>query len=503
MRHFILWIAIFFGSIVMTWAQSEANIWYFGKNAGLDFSTEKPTQLTDSRLNTIEGCATISDKKGNLLFYTDGITVWNKNHQLMQNGDSLKGDPSSTQSGVIIPKPENNQIYYVFTIDKEAGPNGLRYSVVNISKNNGLGAVIEKNILLKAPVTEKVTAVKHRNGKDMWVIAHVWNSDEFLVYRITKNGVDLKPITSKVGSIHTDSKGYLKASPSGLNLALTIESANIAEVFEFDNLNGKVSYPMTLKLPEQSMVYGTEFSPDGSLLYIGAGRTGNIYQFNLLAGSEDGMKRSQKIIGENAVNDINFEGWLGAFQLAPDGKIYISRYDLPYLGVINHPNKIDKECDYNPEGFALQHGAMSKLGIPTFSQSFFKHRELDDKEVEYFDGTHKIGRPLVLRSVLFDSNKYDLRPSSRKELDLLAKILRDDIHLTIAVLGHTDNRGEQEHNLELSDNRAKAVMKYLELQGIRTDRMTFRGYGSGKPVATNETITGRQLNRRVEFILQN
>ncbi len=484
------------------WAQGEANIWYFGNHAGLNFSGQKPIQLIDNQINTIEGCASISDKKGNLLFYTDGITVWNKQHQIMANGDKLHGDPSSTQSGIIIPKPENPHLYYVFTIDKEAGEKGLCYSTVDMLKNNGLGEVIEKNHLLKTPVTEKVTAVKHRNGKDTWVVSHVWNTDEFIAYRITKDGLDLKPIISQAGSVHEDSKGYMKASPTGLNIALTIESEQIAEVYEFDNLNGKVTQAITLQMPKNSMVYGIEFSPDGSLLYVGAGSSGIIYQFNLLAGSEKSVNRSQKKIGQTQVNPMTFEGWLGALQLAPDGNIYVSRYDLPFLGIINNPNKIGKECNYDSVGFELKHGATAKLGIPTFSQSFFKQHELDDKTIEYFDGTHKIGRPLVLRNVLFDVNKYELRPNSTKELDLLAKILQDDIHLTIAVLGHTDNRGGIEHNLKLSDNRAKSVMNYLESKGINADRMVFRGYGSGKPMASNDTPEGRQLNRRVEFILQ-
>ena len=56
-------------------AQGEANIWYFGNNAGLDFNTNPPTPLTNGALNTSEGCASVADKNGALVFYTDGITV--------------------------------------------------------------------------------------------------------------------------------------------------------------------------------------------------------------------------------------------------------------------------------------------------------------------------------------------------------------------------------------------------------------------------------------------
>jgi len=93
-------------------AQGEADNWYFGYNAGIKFPrdasgnvTGPPTALTDGALRTAEGCATISDRHGNLLFYTDGMKVYNRNHQEMPNGNGLTGHNSSAQSGVIIPKP--------------------------------------------------------------------------------------------------------------------------------------------------------------------------------------------------------------------------------------------------------------------------------------------------------------------------------------------------------------------------------------------------------------
>jgi len=88
-------------------AQKEANIWYFGHNAGLDFNSGTPIPLLDGAMNTDEGCASIADEEGSLLFYTDGTFVWNKNHEQMPNGDGLLGHKSSTQSGVIVPLSSN------------------------------------------------------------------------------------------------------------------------------------------------------------------------------------------------------------------------------------------------------------------------------------------------------------------------------------------------------------------------------------------------------------
>src|SRR5437764_1215512 len=104
-----------------SFAQKEANNWYFGRNAGVTFNGGAPVAVTNGQLNTLEGCASISDANGNLLFYTDGIKVWNKNHVVMTNGTGLRGDPSSTQSGIIVPKPGSSTIYYIFTVDMQGG----------------------------------------------------------------------------------------------------------------------------------------------------------------------------------------------------------------------------------------------------------------------------------------------------------------------------------------------------------------------------------------------
>ena len=89
--------------------------WYFGNTAGLTFNSGAPIALTNGVLITTEGVATISDNSGNLLFYTDGVTVYNRIHGVMTNGTGLFGDASSTQSAIIVQKPGTTNIYYIFT----------------------------------------------------------------------------------------------------------------------------------------------------------------------------------------------------------------------------------------------------------------------------------------------------------------------------------------------------------------------------------------------------
>ena len=140
-----------------TYSQGEANIWYFGQNAGLDFNSGSPVALTNGQLNTLEGCATISTSSGELIFYTDGVTVFNKNHTIMVNGTGLLGHSSSTQSATIVPKPGSSNMFYIFTTDNEHDPDGFRYSIVDMSLDSGNGAItVDKNILVYTPTTESL-----------------------------------------------------------------------------------------------------------------------------------------------------------------------------------------------------------------------------------------------------------------------------------------------------------------------------------------------------------
>ena len=123
---------------LLIFAQGQNNNWYFGLNAGITFNTNPPSALTNGQLNTFEGCAAISDNAGNLLFYTDGTTVYNKLHAIMTNGSALFGHLSSTQSAIIVPLPGSNTIYYIFTLDAFAGTHGVCYSIVDMTLILGL-----------------------------------------------------------------------------------------------------------------------------------------------------------------------------------------------------------------------------------------------------------------------------------------------------------------------------------------------------------------------------
>src|SRR5687767_711376 len=185
-------ITLLFASIaffIHTSAQQQTEKWYFGVLAGVDFSPATPVALT-GMLNTTEGCASMSDSAGNLLFYSDGITVWNRSHAVMPNGTGLLGDVSTTQAALIVPKPGSNTIYYEFTLDDTGGLDGLRYSVIDMTLDGGFGDVTaEKNIFVRNNLTEKLTGVAQANGTDYWIAVHENGNDTFYVYSLTAAGL--------------------------------------------------------------------------------------------------------------------------------------------------------------------------------------------------------------------------------------------------------------------------------------------------------------------------
>ncbi|MFH1320704.1 MAG: gliding motility-associated C-terminal domain-containing protein [Bacteroidota bacterium] len=345
-------------------SQKQTNTWYFGDSAGIDFNSCIPVALTDGSLSTYEGCATISDTNGNLLFYTNGVIVFDASHDTMPNGTGLMGHSSSTQSAIIVQQPGSDSLYYIFTAEEAANSNGLRYSIVDMSLNGGLGDVIvsSKNILLYTPSTEKLTAVKHANDSDIWIVTHEFNTDSFYAYLLTDTGL-FAPVISSIGTKCTGKPGELKISPNGKKIAMAIYNMSLAELYDFDNETGILTNPLTL--PMSTFVDGISFSPDNSKLYVGATLTSTIFQYNLLAGDTSAIKASKDTVGISAGPDI------GSLQIGPDGKIYVARWTDDYLGVINNPNALGVACNYVDDGFYLG-GKNSYLGLPNFIQSYFK-----------------------------------------------------------------------------------------------------------------------------------
>lgn len=375
-RNYLFYSALFF--CVYAFPQGEANIWYFGINAGLDFNSNPPTPLLDlnsGELFSSEGCSSISDSNGDLLFYTNGEKVWNKNHQIMTNGNDLAGHNSATQSSAIIPYPSTYNFtknrfdkYFLVTLDDyiDQNPNiiknGVRYSEIDMTMDSELGAVTQnKNIaLFGTTTTEKVCVVPHSNGCDYWVICKVVDSSDFYAYHISNTGFNTTPIVSTT-SLFVDARpGQMKVSPNNKLLSYVVPSSSPfvgLYVFNFDNSTGLLTEKFADSTENESQ-YGTAFSPNSEVLYKSGGS--RVYQYDVTTTTNDAFIAS-KMIFTTAITGLQ------SMQLGPDDKIYIARPLLNStsggLGVINNPNVLGEACNYVPDQQDLG-GRLCLAGLP-------------------------------------------------------------------------------------------------------------------------------------------
>ena len=430
MKNF-LFIVVLVSGILTSLAQGEANNWFFGNGAGLVFNnltgTVTASAAAAGTINTAEGCSSISDVNGNLLFYTDGRNVWDRNHQIMPNGNynngtGLLGDPSSTSSALIVPRPGNLYQFYIFTVDEphhnnawaypNQGPanasgnsigsysegqgftvpgaddgfnNGLNYSLVDLTLNAGNGDLDgnEKNVHLitydpndsedpKFKCSEKITAVEHADGQSYWLITQF--KDSFYAFRIDASGVNTTPVISVTSPLiptngyRRNAIGYLKSSPDGSKIvAAHNQNGNILGQTEF-NSGSAWLYDFDdstgvvsnpLELSAGISFYGVEFSQDSKVVYLSGGNA--VRQYDLQAASIS----TSEIIVQNS------SGFLGALQLGPDGKIYVcNSSNSQTLDVILSPNTLGTGCNYQVSGQALSAGTFASLGLPPFIQSF-------------------------------------------------------------------------------------------------------------------------------------
>ncbi len=366
-------------------SKKEGAKWYFGSNAGLDFSGGSPRPLTDGQLNTPEGTTSISNSKGKLLFYTDGITIYDKGHAVMASKDTakLKGSPNSAQSALIVPQPTCRgceYLYYVFTTSEINGTKQFSYSIVDMRRNMGKGEVVQKNIPLQNPTTERIASVRNDRDSTYWVVTHDYGNNIFRVYHATNAGLRESGVypTGVAQTQPNQGEGYMKFSPKDstgkqkIVIVVPGPARNIVQIFDFNDSTGNISgKPLTLDLgPAPPKAYGIEFSPDGSKMYVSlsgnstAAAPSRLWQFDLA------LKDSTRISDSKILIDSSATQVYGALQIGSDGKIYLAIKDSEYLGVVNVPNEDSQlSVKFIADGIYLA-GRKSQLGLPNFVQNF-------------------------------------------------------------------------------------------------------------------------------------
>jgi hypothetical protein len=378
---------------LIIWGQLHDNTWLFGYAGRANLPEYGISQLEfdqfgqfDTVKNQISEIflthtnASISDSLGNLLFYYNGIYIEDSSAMVMQNGDLLNpwNDTGYNlpQAGLILPWPGKQQQYVLFHNSHTWSYENevltpivtVYYSLIDMDENNGKGAVIERKVPLPLDSLAygQLTATKHANGRDWWILTRKWNSDSLYSILLSPAGIEIT--RQQEGPKNWEGLGQSVFSPDGsiyamLNLADFTPQSQYVGIYYFDRCSGQLSYRHTSFLGQDAYSGGVAISSDSRYLY--ASHDNRIFQVDLWA---DDLEVSREIVAV-------YDGFLAPFQtrfyltqLAPDGRIYISAPNgTRYLHVIEHPERAGVACSVNQHSLLLPtHNAFSMPNFPNF-----------------------------------------------------------------------------------------------------------------------------------------
>lgn len=344
----------------LLFSQDNTN-WYFGNKVGIKFNTIPPSIDPQSQINQWEGCASISDKNGNLLFYSDGMTVWNKNHQIMQNGTGLLGHNSSLVSAYIVQKPGSENIYYLFAIDaSERNMYGITYSIVDMS--NGSGVITQKNTTLYRNAAPRIAASFHANGRDIWIVTTKQLSAQVHAFLLTDDGFDGTQIISNVGDDVELDQGFMKFNCSGDRMFIANTKQNEIFIVEFDQLYGSAEIKHRLFKNDgvRRWYYSLELSTNQQRLFATTMNPTSVVWFDLSSDNETSINQSMEVL---ASKDLPF--FWGGIEITPLNQIYIANYLQKNLTVITNPNANFDDLEFIENGLNLGNG-IAQHGLPSF-----------------------------------------------------------------------------------------------------------------------------------------
>jgi hypothetical protein len=393
MEKKIIWIVILQFILLANLCNSQNRnlVWIFGDSSGIKFNNQISPVAINSAMDSRGSSCSISDTSGNLLFYASGsdnnqltisetVLVRNSLNQVVQNGDSIVG-MVWYQELIITDKPSTSNTYYLFSAGVTIN-DGLYYSIIDMNANGGLGAVIQKNVQLENfKCTDGITAVKHGNGRDWWILFRRWDTvnNEYYKYLITSAGISNVSI-DHVGTLTNNGFGKMKFTQEGSRFAY-INFKGMLEIYDFDRCTGVISNPITIhpeppSSPFPNRFWSCEFSANSRFLYVSTNSDScHLYQYDLL--NVDPVN-SRILLEASAINLIGS----GFLKRGPDQKVYFSRayecqafpYCYPYpdsvynyvnmnLSVINSPDSLGLACNYTPYSFYLG-GKRTYYGLP-------------------------------------------------------------------------------------------------------------------------------------------
>lgn len=482
--------------------------WVFGNKAGLDFSTASATTPPTATLGfaivqgtdpVVEGCASISDGNGNLLFYTDGVTVWDGSHSIKYS--TLQGNKSSTQSSIIVPDPNNSNQYYILTTDGWTGSNKhFNGILLNIITWNA----VLISTLMTMPTTagfsavEKLTAIQHENCRDFWVITVLQSGvagnahsgpGVFRVFRIDAGGIT--HIGDTIMNRAVADIGYLKGSPDGQMLALANgELANVL-TYPFNNATGvinlsglKIIAVPTLLPPPVSItgwwVYGVEFSPNSRILYFSLNyfnvTNGYLFQVDLTLTTSTAVQIGTIPLLPNPTPPLPPNQFaIGALQLGIDNRIYFARAGN-VLGAILNPNILGTACNINNSYITLLTTTWCSLGLPNLLPNACEH----DCDCDECAGCNKDAKVQNEELIVRAKTKFNVVKSKNTCVDpftqnCVANAINTQINLEPCFYFHWGdgvNDVIEEHDTEVFHFTICNPFNDIQFNGLRITKIT-------------------------------
>lgn len=348
----------------------------------MDFN-KKPLQIennVDLKYGILGNNASISDKDGKLLFYTNGCAVMDKNYKLMSNGDSINGGKwfdifwkhcsqgyPGVQDVMILPDPGNEKGYYLFHKPNIYNPGGktyrtLNYSYIDVSLDNGRGDVTKRNQTYfdKSVLFSYFTAIRHQNKEDWWILQPLTEDSIYLTFLLDRNGIQKMPNQNThqyFDYARSLGSGTARFSPDGTKYAL-YNYYDQLHVYDFDRATGTLSNHKKIAIyPEDEIdrkdirLGSVEWSPNGRFIYT-ASRI-KLHQVDLWASD---VQNSVVLIDEYNGTQDPFSTTFSLMVQGPDCRIYLTPPGGQYsIHVINKPNELGKACDFVQNGIKFQY----------------------------------------------------------------------------------------------------------------------------------------------------
>lgn len=395
MKYYIIIFCLLSSKIALSQSKQDY-VWLLGTDRSsepgvqafrLDFKIKPFTILkSENGVKFDNNNASICDKEGNLLFYSNGCAVLNREAKIMPDGDSLNYDIwqdlsgwndcirlgyPGTQNIMILNDPGNENEYYiihkprVFESWENHSMKYMWYSKVDMNLDNGKGDVTKKNIVLyseRQSLSSYLTAIRHANGKDWWIIQPLENESLFFSFLIDNDTIIRFPDQNThqyFDYFRSSSSGTARFSPDGSKYAL-YNFYDQLHVYDFDRETGKLSNHVKVEIynpdsidVEDIRFSSGEWSPNSRFIYVS--NELELYQIDTW---EENLQDGVRLIGEYDGTQNPFPNTFFLMAQGPDCRIYMcSTSGNETYHVINKPDELGAECDFVQNGIKLPYEA--------------------------------------------------------------------------------------------------------------------------------------------------